>query len=760
MNLVQKLLGLLHRVFDPDPEQFLALQFQYDGLMVWTVADNVLSTSVTDGSGENLSINLVDYTISGLINFISQQAGYTVSTNAAPDKLALSARTLIDGSKNQFASNGDHLYAYASLIWVFMSAVASELRAAGAQIPQAIRQMTVTEASDDWIDELGGYYGVKRQQGESDASYGPRIIAEVVRPRCNNIAMEAAISLYTGQSTKVTDVVIYGASFPKYDSTIFRDSVYQYQSVSAPQYGLFDVEYGYDLLGGDDVTDFSARVRGIIDTLRAAGTHLRSLVLKAGSFGDTLTPPIDEAMPLRLTFNQADTLTAPNDDLFTFDAALGAFNDSAASGTESEFNAIHYNQRYNSVRTRNSAINFAGGTIETFPVLAKEWLFTTGSLPADVSVSRASVGARFNAQGVLEFVGADLPRFDYDPYTRTTRGLMIEEARTNLLPYSSDFTNAAWGKTACAASVSAMNGPDNATAASLIVPNTSNTSHYVGSTAIAVTASKAYTESIFVKAAGYTQVRLLISDNIGQLIETVFDTATGTVIAGSTAAIITRMANGWWRVALTAITSVGASTLTLQAWVYSAGSGVFTGDGTSGLYLWHAQMELGAFGTTPIVTAGSAATRAADLPTISSLSPWYNASLGTFIVHATDRMPSTANGYTLSIGSDSSNYMAFGQVTTAGPTGTAAFIKAGAGPVGPDLFNRSKMALAWNVSAVNQAADGVALGGATHSGIPVVSSIWLGRGHSGGPTVTCYIRKMTYWAARFPDGTLKIMTEA
>lgn len=362
MNLVQKLLGLLHRVFDPDPEKFLALRILYDGdSMVWTVADSTLTTSVVGGSGGNLSINLVDYTFRQLIDYIAAQTGYAVTTSASSERLSLSSRTLIDGTGNPATSNGDHLYAYSSLLWVFFGAVASELRAARAQIPQAIRQMTVTEASDDWIDELGGYYGVKRQQGESDASYGPRIIAEVVRPRCNNIAMEAAISLYTGQATKVTDVVIYGASFPKYDGTIFRNSVYQYQSQSAPQYGLFDVEYGYDLLGGDDVTDFSNRVKGIIDTLRAAGTHLRSLVLKSGAIYDTFTPPVDLDMPLLVSPMLGDELTAPTEDM-AMSALITMTADALAAPSDDSTGLVVYNYKYDSVRTRNGAINYAGGT--------------------------------------------------------------------------------------------------------------------------------------------------------------------------------------------------------------------------------------------------------------------------------------------------------------------------------------------------------------------------------------------------------------
>lgn len=59
--------------------------------------------------------------------------------------------------------------------------------------------------------------------------------------------------------------------------------------------------------------------------------------------------------------------------------------------------------------------------------------FLTESLPAGVSHSRASTGTRINSVGMLEVVGNDQPRFDYDPQTLDPRGLLVEPASTNLV---------------------------------------------------------------------------------------------------------------------------------------------------------------------------------------------------------------------------------------------------------------------------------------------------------------------------------------
>lgn len=361
MKLTQKLLGMLHRVFDYDPERFLALRINYDGTgLKWSVSECVLTTAVTGGSGVNLSINLLNYTLRELVDFIAAQPGYSVISLATSQNRSLAARVLIDGSGDIALSNGDHLYAYSSLTWVYLESVGAELCLAKSQIPEAIRQMAITTAESEWLDELGAYYGVPRQQSELDTSYGPRIIAEVVRPRSNNVAMEAAISYYTGQTTKVTDVIEYGDAFPLYNGAVSHNSAYRYQAQAAPRYGLFDVQYGYDLLGGDDQSSFAHRIRTIIDRLRAAGTHLRSLSLQTPSISDEFTAPTDGALSWVVSPALTDALTAPSD-LFASVAAMSSFEDSFAGAMDSTSTTIAYNYRYNSMRKRDGTIQYMGG---------------------------------------------------------------------------------------------------------------------------------------------------------------------------------------------------------------------------------------------------------------------------------------------------------------------------------------------------------------------------------------------------------------
>lgn len=88
--------------------------------------------------------------------------------------------------------------------------------------------------------------------------------------------------------------------------------------------------------------------------------------------------------------------------------------------------------------TRNMQIADAGGAYAAIiammplPVLAYDFTQRT-DLPSRVTFTRASSATRTNASGLIETVSSNVARFDHDPVTLAARGLLIEEARTNLL---------------------------------------------------------------------------------------------------------------------------------------------------------------------------------------------------------------------------------------------------------------------------------------------------------------------------------------
>ncbi len=248
-----------------------------------------------------------------------------------------------------------------------------------------------------------------------------------------------------------------------------------------------------------------------------------------------------------------------------------------------------------------------------------------------VTFSRASGGGRFNAQGQYEWLSADQPRIDYDPVSGECRGILIEEQRTNLLTYSEQFDNAAaWVKVNANVIADAVIAPDGTLSGDKLVEDTGYTNHYNRQPKTVVPGT-IYTFSCYLKAGERTQGSLEIYTG-ATVYKAVFNLVTGAFItsAGVGSYVVTPIGNGWFRFAITAV----ASTTTLNGFIYPASGQItnYTGDGTSGIYIWGAQLEVGAFPTSYIPTTTAQVTRAADVCSVNNLSPWYRADEGTLLV--------------------------------------------------------------------------------------------------------------------------------
>jgi predicted hotdog family 3-hydroxylacyl-ACP dehydratase len=227
-------------------------------------------------------------------------------------------------------------------------------------------------------------------------------------------------------------------------------------------------------------------------------------------------------------------------------------------------------------------------------------------------------------------VGSLMPRFDYDPVTLAAKGLLIEEQRVNLLTYSEDFSNAAWTKTNASVTSNATVAPDGATTADKLVEDATTNFHRVQQTVTATNATHTY--SVYLKAGERTSGALQIYDGVALATRALayFDLTAGTVSLTTTGtASIQNAGNGWYRCSV--VTSVALSAGSALAWIYpTIGTNqTYTGDGTSGIFIWGAQLEAGAFATSYIPTVASQVTRTPDQASVNTLSPWYNATEGT-----------------------------------------------------------------------------------------------------------------------------------
>lgn len=237
-------------------------------------------------------------------------------------------------------------------------------------------------------------------------------------------------------------------------------------------------------------------------------------------------------------------------------------------------------------------------------------IVANGVLAPFVTFTRTSTATYYGSDGLLKTAAINEPRVDYDPATLALRGLLVEEQRTNLLLRSQEFDNASWGKVRCTVSANATTGPDGSLTADKIIEDTSNNSHTVLQSGPSMVLGSVYTYSCYFKAAERTRAQLSSANGAPFC---TFDLSAGTVVSGAGAAIQS-VGNGWYRCSVT-YTSTATATETVYIWLVASGTtNSYLGNGTSGVYVWGAQLEAGNFATSYIPTTSAAVTRAVDDP--------------------------------------------------------------------------------------------------------------------------------------------------
>ena len=226
--------------------------------------------------------------------------------------------------------------------------------------------------------------------------------------------------------------------------------------------------------------------------------------------------------------------------------------------------------------------------------------------PLPFTFDRSTSATRVNKDGLIEVVSNNEPRIDFKD--DASGALLLEPSRSNLITYSEDFNNASWTTYQATISSNSITSPDGNVTADKLIDSTSNDIHanYKG-----FTISTESTLSYFVKSAEYSLVSIA---NLSDGGEAVFNLSTGTVVSTSSTwknSTIIALTNGWFKISATTNGVSGAKAIGIKL-VNNSGALSFAGTGTSGVYLWGAQLEQGSYATSYIPTQGSIGTRVAE----------------------------------------------------------------------------------------------------------------------------------------------------
>ncbi len=204
---------------------------------------------------------------------------------------------------------------------------------------------------------------------------------------------------------------------------------------------------------------------------------------------------------------------------------------------------------------------------------------------------RGNIVASFAGLSVRELPGNHA-------YQTTATSRPVLSARYNLLTKTEQFDDAVWPKDAASVTPDIVAAPDGSLTADKLVASATNANHLLNRTGAFKTVSGAlYTYTMFAKAAEYSWIRLQVQVTAFPETWANFNVATGAVglTTGNVQAIITAEANGWYRCSITAMANASNNS-GVQPFVLDSNRGTanpsYTGDGTSGIYIWGADLRV------------------------------------------------------------------------------------------------------------------------------------------------------------------------
>jgi len=350
-----------------------------------------------------------------------------------------------------------------------------------------------------------------------------------------------------------------------------------------------------------------------------------------------------------------------------------------------------------------------------------------------VFTSRASTKTYFDAQGVMRMAAVNEAAIDhgYIDGQWVSKGLSVEGQATNLLLQSEAFGTTPWITVGAAVTNNVVTSPDGSLSADKVAEGTSTNAHGVQHSGLAFTAGIEYTVSAFARAGDRTVFQIAFGTSVFGEQFANFDLVNGVLGAkgGTTTSTITPIGNGWYRCTARCTALTTATTLIALLMYSSPAAGRYsfsTGDGSSGLYIWGAQLEAGSQPTSyiPTTTAqvtraadvtssaqvtrvadsstSSQVTRAADVASVNDLSGWYRQGEGTLVAEYIPQGPrSTGGAFAAALTGDSQNYFGIGYYTALTSSGNAFWRNGGSGAVSPAFtdsrYNASnKFAATWD----------------------------------------------------------------
>ena len=385
------------------------------------------------------------------------------------------------------------------------------------------------------------------------------------------------------------------------------------------------------------------------------------------------------------------------------------------------------------------------------------------ALDPRITFTRASTATYVGRDGLIKTAGEDEARFDHDPTTGESLGLLIEESRTNIVSYSQEFNNGYWSKTG------GGNPGTTVTANQAVAPDGTTTADYIDYTS-ATTASKLVERSFDDTPAGKTYTgSVWIKGTAGQTINLILD-GYGVDVTGEQYTL-----DGTWQ-RLTITRTYGPTFSAAALFRFGVRPLGLSAGTANQVYAWGAQIEAGSFPTSYIPTSGSTATRAVDDAVIQgdSFNSFFNPSEGSVICkYKKDHWPGAAGDiryeriWEIGDGTDANNLNIFNDPSQPSGENIRYRVRTSStnvfGPTTVTTGNNQTPTVALGYAKDNfvLVIDGTLIAADTSGDLPVVDRLHIG-GRYGNDSVDRFnntISKLFYYPKRLTNAQLQTLTQ-
>ena len=390
------------------------------------------------------------------------------------------------------------------------------------------------------------------------------------------------------------------------------------------------------------------------------------------------------------------------------------------------------------------------------------------SLNSSVTFTRASTATYFDSTGTLQSAAIDAPRFDFNPSTLAAQGLLIEESRTNSIR-NNTMQGAVAGTPGTLPTNWNVSGLGTLTQ-QVVGTGTVNGINYVdirlsGTTSTTQVAIRFDFNNVIAAANGQTWAfswwQSVVAGSTANLTPQApsmlfYDAGAGFLGGiGFTAATFNSTSNFTRQSGSATIATANTAFIQPQInFLFASGAAI---DIT--LRIGLPQLEQGAFATSVIPTTTTALTRAADVASVNTLSPWYNSVEGTLYFEGLT-VATTAGLATLQDGSVA-EYMrlARGLSKLNGVVSTAAGTQADIYSVADVPLNTVfKGALAVKANDFAISLNGATPVTDTSGAMPsAANQLNIGLGKYLG-YINGYVRRITYYPRRLANADLQAIT--